>query len=172
MSLAGVCFANHQPPTTVTLTQFRTLVDQAQQRVRLSWVVADAGYDSESNHRFAREEHGIRTIIPAKHGRPTDKPARGHDRRLMQIRFDTVVYGQRAQIETVMSMLKRRQSTFVRGRNYQRQCRDLRLMALTHNILILYRCVEFSTEPLAPGTVRSNRMLGGAWRRLVCRSLA
>ncbi len=57
----------------------------------------------------------------------------------MQIRFDTVVYGQRAQIETVMSMLKRRQSTFVRGRNYQRQCRDLRLMALTHNILILYR---------------------------------
>ena len=89
-------------------------------------MVADAGYDSESNHRFARESCGVRTIIPAKHGRPTSKPASGHYRRLMQVRFDTEAYRDRAQIETVVSMIKRNQLSFVRGRSYPAQCRDLR----------------------------------------------
>ena len=31
-------------------------------------------------------------MIPAKHGRPTIKPARGHYRRLMQTRFDEDAY--------------------------------------------------------------------------------
>ena len=58
----------------------------------LDCLAADAGYDSEANHRFAREECGVRTLIPAKHGRPTDKPARGRYRRLMQTRFDESKY--------------------------------------------------------------------------------
>jgi hypothetical protein len=37
-------------------------------------VVADAGYDSENNHRIARLDLGVRSIIPPKIGRPTDKP--------------------------------------------------------------------------------------------------
>jgi hypothetical protein len=117
--------------------EFRPLVEEALQRVRLSQMTADAGYDSEPNHSFARDEHGIRTIIPAKHGRPTDKPASGHYRRLMQVRFDSKAYHDRSQVETVMSMIKRRQGSFVRARKYHSQCRDLRLMALTHNIMIL-----------------------------------
>jgi hypothetical protein len=36
-----------------------------------------------------------------------------------------------------MSMIKRRQGSHVHGRTYHSQCRDLRLMALTHNLLIL-----------------------------------
>jgi hypothetical protein len=117
--------------------EFQPLIGEALQRVRLSRVAADAGYDSEPNHRFARDEHGIRTIIPAKHGRPTDKPASGHYRRLMQVRFDSEAYHDRSQAETVVSMLKRRQGSFVRARKYHSQNRDLRLMALTHNIMIL-----------------------------------
>ena len=104
---------------------------------------ADAGYDSESNHRFARERCGVRTLIPAKHGRPTDKPARGHYRRLMQTRFDKSKYHRRAQVETVISMIKRRQGNHARGRTYHSQCRDLRLMALTHNVMILIRVEVF-----------------------------
>lgn len=104
-------------------------------------LTADAGYDSEANHRFAREQCGVRTLIPAKHGRPTDKPAAGHYRRLMQTRFDESRYHPRAQAETVMSMIKRRQGAHARGRTYHSQCRDLRLMALTHNVMILL-CVE------------------------------
>ena len=43
----------------------------------------------------------------------------------------------RSQVETVMSMLKRRQGNFVRGRSCWSQCRDLTLMVLTHNLMIL-----------------------------------
>jgi hypothetical protein len=59
----------------------------------------------------------------------------------MQVRFDTDAYHQRAQVETVMSMIKRNQLPYVRGHSYQSQCRDLRLMALTHNVVILI-CIE------------------------------
>jgi len=121
--------------------------------VRLSRMTADAGYDSEPNHSFARDEHGIRTIIPAKHGRPTEKPAKGHYRRLMQVRFDSEAYHDRSQVETVMSMIKRRQGSFVRARKYHSQRRDLRLMVLTHNIMILIAIEVFyraGRVPFAP----------------------
>jgi hypothetical protein len=117
--------------------EFRPLLAAALRTGRLTQVVADAGYDSEANHVFAREQHSLRTMIPAQHGRPTSKPARGRYRRLMQIRFDLAVYCQRAQVETVISMIKRRQGSYVSGRSYHSQCRDLHLMALTHNIMIL-----------------------------------
>jgi hypothetical protein len=105
--------------------------------VRLEWLTADAGYDSEANHRLCREEHGIRTLIPPKHGRPTSKPARGRYRRLMQTRFDTTRYGQRWQVETVVSMIKRRLGSATTGRSYWSRRRDLMLMVLAHNIMIL-----------------------------------
>ena len=117
--------------------EFRPLVAEALRRVRLSRVVADAGYDSEANHVFARDENRLRSVIPAKLGRPTAKPARGRYRQLMQSRFDSRLYCERAQVETVMSMIKRRQGSYVRGRSYWSQCRDLHLLALTHNIMIL-----------------------------------
>jgi len=117
--------------------ELERLIGQAQQRVKIQRLVADAGYDSEPNHRFARQQHGIRTIIPPRAGRPTDKPATGRYRRLMQTRFDTEAYHERCQVETVMSMMKRRQGSYVRGMSYHSQCRDLRLIALTHNIMIL-----------------------------------
>ena len=119
------------------VAEFKPLLDDALTRVGLTTVVADAGYDSESNHCHARQKRQVRTVIPAKHGRPTNKPARGRHRRLMQVRFNADAYRQRAQVETVMSMIKRRQGSNVRGITYHSQCRDLRLMALTHNIMIL-----------------------------------
>jgi len=118
--------------------EFRESLKAAQQRVKVRCILADAGYDSEGNHAYARDEHGVRTIIPPKHGRPTTKPATGRYRRLMQTRFDSPTYKQRSQVETVMSMIKRRQASHVKGRSYWSQQRDLRLMALTHNIMILW----------------------------------
>ncbi len=113
------------------------LLSQALRSMLVECLTADAGYDSEANHRFAREQCGVRTLIPAKHGRPTDKPASGRYRRLMQTRFDDSKYHTRAQVETVISMIKRRQRAHAPGRTYHSRCRDLRLMALTHNIMIL-----------------------------------
>lgn len=130
--------------------EFRPLVTEAVARVRLSLMTADAGYDSEPNHKFARDTWGIRTLIPPKHGRPTTKPATGRYRRLMQVRFDRETYRNRVQVETVMSMIKRRQGSHVRGHKYWSQCRDLRLMALTHNIMILIFFEVFYRAGLSP----------------------
>lgn len=131
------CRAGRGPRPDVD--EFRPLIAEALRNVRLAQITADAGYDSESNHRFAREQHGIRTIIPAKHGRPSAKPPTGHYRRLMKSRFDRDAYRRRSQVETVMSMIKRRQSAHVRSRSHHGRCRDLRLLALTHNVMILWR---------------------------------
>ena len=121
------------------VVDFQPLRSEALQRVRLTSVVADAGYDSEANHVFGRERCQVRTIIPARRGRPGAKPARGHYRRLMQTRFDREAYRSRCQVETVVSMIKRRQESFLRTRTYWSQCRDLRLKVLLHNVMILKR---------------------------------
>jgi hypothetical protein len=133
------------------VAEFKQLLDDALTRVRLTTILADAGYDSESNHCHARHDCDVRSVIPAKLGRPTTKPASGYHRRLMQVRFNADAYRQRAQVETVMSMIKRRQGSHVRGTTYHSQCRDLRLMALTHNLMILlvYRCfLQSRTGPV------------------------
>jgi hypothetical protein len=117
--------------------ELRPLLDETLEVVRLLRLVADAGYDSEPNHRYARQKCHIRTVIPPKIGRPTTKPAQGHYRRLMQVRFDRPAYKRRCQAETVMSMLKRRQGSHTHGRNTYSQRRDLYLIALTHNAMIL-----------------------------------
>lgn len=119
------------------MKEFQPLLDDVLARVRPAMIVADAGYDSEANHCHAREACRVRSIIPPKHGRPTHKPAKGRYRRLMQVRFNSEAYRQRAQVETVISMIKRRQGSHVRGITYQSQCRDLRLLVLTHNVMIL-----------------------------------
>ena len=117
--------------------EFAPLIIEAQRWMRLLRISADAGYDSEGNHRFARDTCHIRTIIPPEIGRPTTKPASGRYRRLMQVRFDHEAYHDRCQVETVMSMIKRRQGFHTPGRSYHSQCRDLYLLALTHNAMIL-----------------------------------
>src|SRR5262249_50007698 len=111
---------------------------------------ADAGYDSEANHTFARQESQVRSIMPPKHGRPSSKPARGHYRRLMQTRFDRAAYRDRVQVETVVSMVKRRLEPFVRARNAWSQRRELRLKVLTHNLMILLRVEVFYTATFVP----------------------
>ncbi len=130
--------------------EFRALLAEALRIVRLSQLAADAGYDSESNHIFARTLHRVRTIIPAKHGRPTDKLPSGRYRRLMKRRFDRRAYRRRSQVETVISMIKRRQGAYVHGRSYHSQCRDLRLLALTHNVMILILIELFYRARMSP----------------------
>ncbi len=139
------------------VVDFQPLLADALERVRLTTVIADAGYDSEANHRFGRESCQVRTVIPAKRGRQTSKPAQGQYRRLMQTRFDAALYRDRCQAETVVSMIKRRQGSFLRTRNYWSQCRDLRLKVLTHNIMILRRTKLFykaGQSPFAPRTAQ------------------
>ncbi len=122
---------------TPDVAQMKVPMFKATQVASITTLLADAGYDSESNHQYCREELGVRTVIPPRHGRPTTKPARGHYRRLMQTHFNKTLYGQRWQVETVMSMIKRRQGECTSGRTYYSRRRDMMLMVITHNVMLL-----------------------------------
>jgi hypothetical protein len=100
------------------IVHFKKAVIEAKKNVSLHILTADAGYDSEESHRFAREDHNIRTIIPPRIGRKTHKLPTGKYRRLMALQFNKEKYGQRWQVETVNSMIKRNLGSFLRARSY------------------------------------------------------
>lgn len=129
----------------VDVDRFAPLLDTTLDQVRLDAVLADAGYDSEPNHRYARERCGVRSFIPALIGRPTTKLPRGRYRRQMKQRLnkDYGQYGQRWQAETAYSMMKRCIADTVNGRSYWSQCRELMLIAITYNIMLLHAAAGF-----------------------------
>jgi hypothetical protein len=117
---------------------FRAALDQALSVVRIDAMAADAGYDSEGSHVYARQQRGVRTLIPPLAGRPTEKLPSGYWRRKMAACLRHSRYGQRWQVETVMSMLKRLLGAALRARRYWSQCREILLRSLTLNIMILW----------------------------------
>ena len=99
----------------------------------------DAGYDSERNHRIARQCWHVRSVMPATIGKPPKDPQRPPDgrwRRVMRCRRD-FRYGQRWQVETAISMIKRRQGGYVLNRSNAARFREMSLKVLTHNIMII-----------------------------------
>jgi hypothetical protein len=133
--MVGVLVGRGPRPDT---DRFVPLLRDALANVRPHSVLADAGYDSEPNHRYARDRCGILSFIPATCGRPTSKPLTGRYRRRMKQRLNKHYgrYGQRSQAEAGFSMFKRRVGSTVHGRSYRSQCRDLLLMAITYNIML------------------------------------
>lgn len=124
--------------------RFVPLLEQILTRVKPAAVLADAGYDSEPNHQYAHD-HGVRSFIPAKHGRPSKKPPTGRHRRRMRQRLDKHYgpYGQRWQVETANSMIKRRLESVVMARTPWSQRRELFLLVITHNVAILIYVVFY-----------------------------
>ena len=119
------------------ILHWRQALTAAQQQKPIRRVAADAGYDAEHAHAFARETLGIKTIIPNRIGRPTTKLPAGKYRRLMALRFNKKLYGQRWMIETLNSMFKKRLGSFLRARSYQSQMREIMLRLFSFNVLIL-----------------------------------
>jgi hypothetical protein len=119
---------------------FAPLLAQSKKRAAVKTVVADAGYDSESNHCIARLQMNVRSVIPAKIGRPSTSPPTGRFRRLMKQRFgrkaDARVYGQRAQSETVNSMMKRNLGEYLRSIKTHRRRQEMQLRSITHDLML------------------------------------
>ena len=120
------------------LVQFGRAFSQAVRRARIDTLLADADFDAEWLHKAVRS-HGVRTIIPPTRGRPSDKPPAGRWRRVMKQRFARLKrkYGQRWQVETVNSMIKRRLGSALRARVEANQFREIILRAITHNVMII-----------------------------------
>lgn len=119
------------------IKHFRAALDQALQSVRIDTLAADAGYDSEASHEYARNTCHVRTLIPPLIGRPTKKPPSGYWRRQMKSRLHLTRYGQRWQVETVNSMLKRLLGSELHARTHWSRYRGIFLMVLTLNMMIL-----------------------------------
>jgi hypothetical protein len=125
---------------------FEPLVFDAWRRVpnRRFKVAADAGYDSEANHRIARQEMGLVSLIPPLTGRPLKQaPApSGRWRRQMHRQLATkrsrrrCGYSQRQQVETVNSMMKRNLGSALRGKTAWSRKRDMMLKGLVHDIMV------------------------------------
>jgi hypothetical protein len=126
---------------------FQPLLRAVRRRVphRRFTVGADAGFDAEAHHELARDELGLRSYIPAAHGgqRPPEQLPKGRWRRHMTRQLATLEkrqscgYTQRAQDETVHSMMKRNLGSALRGQSPASRLRDLRLKGLTHDVMVL-----------------------------------
>lgn len=119
------------------ILHFERALTEAKRKTLIVRVTADAGYDAERAHAFAREALHIKSIIPNRIGRPTTKLPSGKYRRIMALRFDKKRYGQRWMIETLNSMFKKRLGSFLRARSYHSQMREIMLRLFSFNVLIL-----------------------------------
>ena len=124
---------------------FAPLLIEGDRRLLVSHALADAGYDSQHSHHLARDQLGIRSWIKAKIGRPANscRPASDPWRRYMQRQLvgsqKGKPYGQRAQVETVNSMIKRNLGDATTARTRRGREMELLLKVLVHNLMIVRR---------------------------------
>ncbi|MEK7625620.1 MAG: IS5 family transposase [Patescibacteria group bacterium] len=100
-------------------------------------LIADMGYDSEAAHVLARDRHGIESIIPPRMWKKFGRLPRKKYRLLMATNFDKVQYGQRWQVETVNSMVKRNLGSALRATKVHGQYREIRFRLFTHNAMVV-----------------------------------
>jgi transposase len=108
-------------------------------------VLADAAFDAERHHRFARKDLGIRSsVIPINTRGRAGAPS-GTYRAQMARRFRPKpegsrhkrVFGQRWQAESAFSRHKRRLGSALFGRSDESRTRECYLRVLTHNLMLL-----------------------------------
>jgi hypothetical protein len=105
-------------------------------------LLADVGYDGEHHHVFLSTQLGVRGIMPPTRGRPPNNPNHvpsGHFRSKLAKRWPKKTYGQRAQVETNFSMLKRLLGPALRSRKRYALDREVFLRVLTINLMIIRR---------------------------------
>ncbi len=107
------------------------LVDAASGTQPIGLVLADAEFDSEANHRHIRTVLGAHSVIPTN---PRRGIPEGEIRDQMHRAFPRKLYGPRAKIETVFSVIKRKLSAKAPGRSLPLQVRQALLLGLTFNL--------------------------------------
>jgi hypothetical protein len=119
---------------------FEPLLRDTCRRNKIRIVLADAGYDSHANHHLARRKLGVRSLIKAGAGRPSLRPLTSAYRRQMQRELGGSqtgrTHGQRAQVETVNSMMKRNLGDSLRARTPEARRNEQLLRVITHNVML------------------------------------
>lgn len=120
----------------------RRTVNAARRRLGFDTLLADAGYDGEHHHRWLSQRHGVVGVIPPTRGRPpnaADHEPPGFFRRWCKRAWEQLKprYGQRWQVETLFSMLKRKLGDRLRARKRHPIDRECHLRLITLNLMIL-----------------------------------
>ncbi len=113
---------------------------QAHRRHPFDTLLADVGYDAEHHHAFLYHELGVLGIIPPYRGRPQNTPSkitRGFFRQFLRNHWPIAEYGQRWQVETDFSMLKRLLGSTLRSRKRHAIDREIILRIVTINLMIV-----------------------------------
>jgi len=121
--------------------EFPPLLKQMCGRVRKVLVIlADAGFDAHGNHVLAREQYNVRSLIQVVRKGPTALTKASRFRTLMKHQLKGPqagrLYGQRAQVETVNSMIKLNLGDSLRARSSDARKMEMALRAITHNVMI------------------------------------
>jgi DDE family transposase len=118
-------------PTNDSAT-LRPLVSAAHQRLPIGLVLADAEFDSERNHQHIRHVLQAHRVIPAKRGGAgwQIQGVRAH----MRQDFPFDLYRQRALIESVISVVKRKLSARAPGRALLTQCLQALLLGIAYDM--------------------------------------
>jgi hypothetical protein len=102
---------------------FQEGLSRACQQLRIKRILADTGYDSESNHRVAREIFGLETMIKLNL-RGSKRQPQGNYRR---------------QIESLFSRNKRLLGSALGNRTDTSRQQECLLRTLMHNLMIIRR---------------------------------
>ena len=121
--------------------QFHRVAAEAHKRHPYKALAADCGFDGEEHHRFLHQKLGVIGIIPPERGRPRTKSKKsqrgGFFRNFIHQHWPKKLYGQRWQVETFFSMLKRRLDSFLRAMKWRSQRREMCLKCLTLNFMLI-----------------------------------
>lgn len=135
--LIGSCIITRGPGYDFPL--FEKALCHITKEVDFARILADAGYDSEKNHRLGREVFGMETIIALNLRRRKNKAPGGTYRKQMYDNFKKEIYNRRWQVESVFSRNKRLLGSALRNRTESSRQRECLLRALTHNLMIIRR---------------------------------
>jgi hypothetical protein len=141
-------------PYAADTKDFIPLVKKVASVVTPCKILADRGYDSEKNNEFCYRI-GAKPLIPIRNANVPVWKTHGMHRKEAKRRFDWKSYDKRSLVETVNSVEKRLEGSYVSSRNGWMQKKELRLMDIVYNIhrhmvisgMIFYLLMRISTQP-------------------------
>jgi len=111
----------------------------------LKTVLADKGYDSQSNRKYCWN-NGIEVHIPFRKWSESRHQEFGKpsERKIAERKFDKTKYNQRSTIESINSAIKRTLGSYVLARDASQQQKQVTIKALTYNIERIGKTIRIS----------------------------
>ena len=94
-------------PTRHDNIDFRPIITRIAEILPLSAVRADKGYDSEDNHPLVRDDLHALSVIPPRYEHVPIWRTHGRYRKQMKRGYSKLLYNQRNEDETIVSVIKR-----------------------------------------------------------------